>query len=133
MKSSIKSYAKAIFEAVEGQPKGKAGLLIDNLLALMSTNSLLAQLPNLELELGKINDEKDKIVRAKITTARQLTKKSLDDIVDFICKKTGAQQVVFETKIDESIGGGFIAYFKDTIIDASLVGAVKELATTIGR
>jgi len=133
MTVSIKSYARAILEASENQTKDKKISLVNNLLAEMANKNILSQAPRLIAELEKLSDVKEKIIRAEIKIARQLTKKSLDEIVNYIIKQTGAEQVIFETTIDETIGGGFIAYFKDTIIDASLNGSVKELANQIGR
>jgi len=133
MTAPIKSYATAILEASENQTKENKISLVDNLLAEMANKNILSQVPRLIAELEKLSDVKEKIIRAEIKTARQLTKKSMDEIVNYIIKKTGAEQVIFETTIDEAIGGGFIAYFKDTIIDASLNGSVKELAIQIGR
>jgi len=133
MKASIHSYAKAIFEATQDKPKAEMISLVDGLLAEMSLKNILSQMPGLIAELEKLDDVKKKIIRAEIKTARQLTKKSMDEIVNFICKRTGAEQVIFTEVVDSSIGGGFIVYFKDTIIDASYQGIVNELATVIGR
>lgn len=130
---SIQSYAKAIFESADGQPKAKIEILVNNLLSQLALNNLLSQAPKLISAIEKLSDEKEKILRAKITTARQLSKKSLEEIVSFIRRRTGAKEVIFTEKVDPKIGGGFIVYFQDTIIDASLEGNVTELAKIIGR
>lgn len=81
-------------------------------------------------EIGKayeqILDERQGIIRVKITSAIELTKEQLDEIQNQL-EGTYAKKILFDTKIDPAVIGGFVLQVEDTIIDASLKNKLELL------
>lgn len=133
MSSLINSYAKSLLEATATTSKKETIEIIDRWLAELSSKQLLNKSKKIILEIERLSDLEEGIVRAEIIMARKLSKTIIEDIAKVITKRTGAKQVVFTEIINPEIGGGFIINFNDTILDASLNGQAKNLATSIGR
>jgi F-type H+-transporting ATPase subunit delta len=81
-------------------------------------------------EIGKayeqILDERVGIIRVKITSAIELTKEQLAEIQQQL-EGTYAKKILFDTKIDPAVIGGFVLQVEDTVIDASLKNKLERL------
>jgi F-type H+-transporting ATPase subunit delta len=81
-------------------------------------------------EIGKayeqILDERVGIIRVKITSAIGLTKEQLAEIQSKL-EGTYSKKILFDTKIDSAVIGGFVLQVEDTVIDASLKNKLERL------
>jgi F-type H+-transporting ATPase subunit delta len=71
------------------------------------------------IEFRKLVDTKQNVVRAKVTSAVELSEDQRKAIQDRLASLTG-QKVVSSYFLDPSLKGGFVARIGDTQIDASL-------------
>jgi F-type H+-transporting ATPase subunit delta len=71
------------------------------------------------VEFRKLVDTKQNVVRAKVTSAVELSEDQRKAIQDRLASLTG-QKVVSSYFLDPSLKGGFVARIGDTQIDASL-------------
>jgi F-type H+-transporting ATPase subunit delta len=70
--------------------------------------------------------EKDGMVLAKITSARELTEIEIAELEERLGKRTG-QKIAIKNTVDEKLIGGIKIIIKDEIIDLSLRGALNSL------
>ncbi len=77
-------------------------------------------------------DEMEKISKAKVTSAVELTQKEKDDLKEKLEKKSG-RKMVMEYIVDASILGGLIVETDGKIMDTSLKEHLKELKDVIKR
>ena len=81
-------------------------------------------------EIGKayeqILDEREGIIRVKITSAIELTRQQLDEIQEQL-EGTYAKKILFDIKINPAVIGGFVLQVEDTVIDASLKNKLERL------
>jgi F-type H+-transporting ATPase subunit delta len=82
------------------------------------------------LEIGKaytlIHDERQGILRVKLTSAIALTESQLSEIRSRL-ESEYRKTIIFITKINPSVVGGFILQVDDTIIDASIKNKLELL------
>ena len=82
------------------------------------------------LEISKayiqIRDEREGILRVRLTSAVELSDIQMNDIRAEL-ESQYRKKILFETKINASVIGGFILQIDDTIIDASLKNKLELL------
>jgi F-type H+-transporting ATPase subunit delta len=69
---------------------------------------------------------------AQITSALPLSAKQQELLIQKLQKITGAREVKLKLSIDVSLLGGFIAKVGTQVIDASLLGQLKQISTYLG-
>jgi F-type H+-transporting ATPase subunit delta len=69
---------------------------------------------------------------AQITSALPLSAKQQELLIQKLQKITGASEVKLKLSIDVSLLGGFIAKVGTQVIDASLLGQLKQISTYLG-
>lgn len=107
--------------------KGKISDDVLNFFRLLSERNRINQLYFTLHDFLNIRDDKTGIQRVRLKLAFELPAEQLSVIKNAIEKKIG-KQVIFETEIDNSIIGGFVAQFHDTIIDASTKHQLEKLS-----
>ncbi len=107
--------------------KGKISDDVINFFRLLSERNRIDQLYFALNDFMNIRDEKTGIQRVRLKLAFDLPSEQLAVIKNAIEKKIG-KKVIFQTEIDTSIIGGFIAHFQDTIIDASTKHQLEKLS-----
>ena len=74
--------------------------------------------------------EQQGMVRANVSTATKLSKSLEKDFIDLITKSTG-KQVELNTRIDDSLIGGYVLKVGDNMIDNSLKHKLNKLRRTL--
>ena len=67
------------------------------------------------------------VVKAKLTTATAVTQSLLDKVNEIVLKNTGKKTVAIETEVDSSLIGGFILQFEDKLFDSTISHKLDKL------
>lgn len=128
---SARHYAKALFEATAESTKPEAKLAVERLFKELKANNALSQAKAIIREFERLSDSSEGIVRATITSARPLSSAALKEAEALVLKRSNGQSVVWTEIVDQSILGGAIISYADSIIDMSLADRVSGLAARI--
>ena len=124
---STKTIASAIYEST----KGKTGALLSHALAntveFMCKNQLLSKSKGIITQLEKIIDKDEGILRAHITTASPLTRKSQEELESNLKKRYKAKQVELDITEDKKLIHGIKVQVEDEIIDLSTSHRLHQL------
>ena len=93
--------------------------VVVNLLKLLADRSRLSQVEDVARAYRALVDEKAGLVRARVTSAKPLTKAEQAKLAKSLAGLTG-KQVVLEAKVDASLVGGVVADVGSTRLDGSL-------------
>ncbi|MFI5171164.1 MAG: ATP synthase F1 subunit delta [Chitinophagales bacterium] len=88
-----------------------------NILMVKNRESFLPEIIDSFIE--QYNKHKG-ITPVRITTAIGLSKEATDEILDKLKKTAGLQTIELESKIDDSLIGGYILQWEDKLIDNSI-------------
>lgn len=124
---STNNLARAIYESSVGKDGVEVDIIAQKSVDLISKKHLMSKSKEILTLLEKIVDEKDEVVRAKISSRVKLDKKIIDEIEYFIKKKYKAKNTLLEFKINEALLGGIKIEIGDEIIDGTLKNRVKQL------
>lgn len=133
MKVSTKQYAYALCELTEGQNESQTSEVIAKFVAQMKKNGDFKKAKEVVSQFENIYNEKNGIVRAVVTTTRELTDNEKNDVVEFIKKGYNATNVEMSCVIDKSIKGGIIIRVKDEILDGSVSGRLNKLKLSLSK
>ena len=76
--------------------------------------------------------KKASIEMASVTSSIKLSSSQEKDLIEKLKKMTGAKEIKLESKVDESLIGGFKVQIGSKIIDTSIQNQLKELSTYLG-
>jgi len=124
---SIKNVAQAIYESSYKKEGKELTAITEKIVDLISKKHLIGKSKDILIQLEKIIDKKEGIVRAKISSRTQIDKKVIDEIEDFIKKKYKANNTILEFEVDEKLLGGIKIQIGDEIIDTTLKNKIKKL------
>jgi len=124
---STKNVARAIYESSQGKDGVELDAITKKIVDMISKKHLLSKSEEILNQLEKIIDEKEEVVRAKISSRTKIDKKIVDEIEEFIKKKYKIKKAVLEFEIDEKLLGGIKIQIGDEIIDTTLKNKIKKL------
>jgi len=124
---SIKNIASAIYESSLGKSGVELDAVTKKAVNLISKKHLLSKSKELLIQLEKIVDKSEEVVRAKISSRIKIDKKTTDEIEDFIKKRYKAKNTIMEFEVDEKLLGGIKIQIGDEIIDMTLKNKIKKL------
>jgi len=124
---SINNIARAIYESSIGKDGAELDVVTKKAIDLISKKHLMSRSKEILIELEKIVDKKEEVVRAKISSKTKLDKKITDEIEDFIKKKYKAKNTVLEFTVDQKLLGGIKIEIGDEIIDTTLKNKITKL------
>jgi len=124
---SINNIASAIYESSHGKEGVELDAVTKKAVDLISKKHLISKSKEILIQLEKIIDEKEGVIRAKISSRIKIDKKIVDEIEDFIKKRYKAKNTVLEFEIDEKLLGGIKIEIGDEIIDTTLKNKIKKL------
>ena len=127
MKKTPKKYAEALLDLTEEKNKKEIENVIKNFIRILVLNNDLAKFQEIISEYEKLADSKNNIVRAKVTSAKELENDSLNLVSNFIKEVTKAEEVILEKEIRKELIGGMVINYQDKVLDLSLQNKIKEL------
>jgi F-type H+-transporting ATPase subunit delta len=115
---------QAILDALT---KGKIGPIMEGfnrLLVNKGREDAMSEILNAFIE--QYNEIKG-INKVKLTTAQPLTDAAKEAIMAKVKKDSGVQNIQLETKVDESLIGGFVLEYNNQLVDASVLRDLKDI------
>jgi F-type H+-transporting ATPase subunit delta len=97
-----------------------------NLIDLMLRRGRIEELPRLAAEFRRLDDERQGITRATVTSASPLTPDELRALTERLEQSTGGR-VELDTKTDPSLLGGLVVLLGDRLIDGSVRSRLERL------
>jgi F-type H+-transporting ATPase subunit delta len=129
MRVSAKQYATALYEATAGKGRDDAKKAVLNFINLLVNNNGQTKLKAIIDAYAEIYNQREGVVEAEITSARELGREAEKALENYLGKKVGAKKTITKKSVDPALLGGAIIRFRDRIIDASIkakISALKE-------
>ncbi len=133
MATALRAYARALYEAVDGQKKSEVKNLVTNFLQVLKEKNQLSKVNEIISELEKIDDLENHRLPVEVISATKLDEAVMKKLEKVLQKRTGAKEIIWEKKIDKQVLGGVILKFQDTILDLSLAARINALAAEIKK
>lgn len=111
-------------------PDGAGGEAFRDFLALLADNRRLQLLPEIAGLYEELRADAERIVKAKVTAAKELSGDELESIRAALKRRFG-REVEIEAAVDESLIGGAVIAAGDVVIDGSLRGKLSRLQNTL--
>jgi len=124
---SIKNLASSIYESSLGKSEDQLNAVVENAVSLISKKHLMSKSKEILIELEKILDKNEEVIRAQISSRSKINQKTIDEIEDFIKKRYKVKNIVLEFIVDEKLLGGIKIKVGDEIIDGTLKNKIKKL------
>ena len=112
--------------AVGALLKGVASGPVENLIQLMLRRGRIEQLPRVAAEFRRLDDRREGITHAIVTSAAPLTQDELRAITQRLEQQTGGR-IALDVQVDPSLLGGLIVRVGDRLIDGSVRGRLERL------
>ena len=103
-----------------------------NLVRLLSDNHRLALLPEIAALYEALRAQAENRVEAEVVSAAAINETQLKDIAAALKKRLG-RDIDLHTRIDPSLVGGIVIRAGDLVIDGSVQGKLRLLATHLNR
>ena len=126
-KISYNKIARAIYETSRDKRGGELAGTSKNVVSFLARRRLLSKTPEILDRLQKIVDEENGVVRAKVTSERELRDATKRDIKHSLKKRYGAEEMVLEENVDEKLLGGFKIEAKDDLLDLTTRNKINKL------
>jgi F-type H+-transporting ATPase subunit delta len=97
-----------------------------NLVQLMLRRGRSEDLPRVASEFRRLDDERQGIVHATVTSAAELTQDEIRELTARLERSTGGR-VALDVEVDPSLLGGLVARVGDRMIDGSVRGRLERL------
>ena len=127
MKVTAKQYARSLYEVAQNKKGSQAKDAIKRFTVLLVNNNDIAKADKIIMEFEQLWNKEQGIVAAEIVSARELDKKIVKMLNDYIVKLSQAEKVEVTEKVDRNILGGTVIKFGDKIIDGSTKARLDEL------
>ena len=124
---STKTFAEAIYESTKGKSGPALLQSLTNTVEFMSKNQLLSKSKEILAQLEKIIDKDEGILRARITSASPLSKKSEIELESNLKKRYGVKEVELDITEDKSLIHGIKIEVEDEIMDLSTSHRLHKL------
>jgi F-type H+-transporting ATPase subunit delta len=120
---------KELFAAVVGDRMGEE---VRNLVGVLVDNRREVLIGSIAEQFEELKRENEKVVRARITSARPLDDAQRADIVAALEKRYG-KKVEAELDVDPKLLGGARVQVGDQVINASVRDALAQMAAALAR
>jgi F-type H+-transporting ATPase subunit delta len=99
---------------------------VHNLVHLMLRRGRIEELPRVATEFRRLDDERQGIVHASVTSAAELTQDEVRALTARLEQTTGGR-VALDVGVDPSLLGGLVVRVGDRLIDGSVRGRLERL------
>ncbi len=97
-----------------------------NLVQLMLRRGRIEELPRVASEFRRLDDERQGIVHATVTSAAELTQDEIRELTARLERSTGGR-IALDVAVDPSLLGGLVVRVGDRMIDGSVLGRLQRL------
>ena len=128
MKISARQYAQTLFDLVENVQQTDIPKIIEQFVREMKKNGHITRGAQIIEQFEMIYNEKNRIAKAKITTAFDVRAEQKAQIEAYIKRMHDSQKVDATYVTDATIKGGIIIRVGDEILDASVRKRINTLS-----
>jgi F-type H+-transporting ATPase subunit delta len=132
MKASVSDYAIALYDAVAEQPD-QAHLIVERFTKQLRHEHQSRLLPLIMDKIVEVEALRNDEIVVKVTSAMPLTDAGRQQLTSQLQKGTVKQTITFQESVDPELIGGVTLQIGDTIVDASTVNALDQLAARLQR
>ena len=97
-----------------------------NLVQLALRRGRIEDLPRIAAEFRRLDDERQGIVHATVTSAAELTQDEVRELTTRLERSTGGR-IALDVEVDPSLLGGLVVRVGDRLIDGSVRGRLERL------
>jgi F-type H+-transporting ATPase subunit delta len=97
-----------------------------NLVQLSLRRGRIEDLPRIAAEFRRLDDERQGIVHATVTSAAELTQDEVRELTSRLERSTGGR-IALDVEVDPSLLGGLVVRVGDRMIDGSVRGRLERL------
>jgi len=105
---------------------------VSNLVRLLAENRRLRALPDLAEQFEQLRAEEEGTLQAELISAQAVDKKVQSSLADALSKRLN-RKVSLETSVDKQLLGGAVIRAGDMVIDGSVRGRLKRMASALNR
>lgn len=118
---SSRLLAETIYELAQEEHNGKK--LVDNLMAYLASNHLVALAPEIINHLDRMREEHERAQLLTLTSAKKVP----NAMITMIAKALQAKDAPVQQHVDAALQGGFIAEYQGVVYDTSLTTQLTKL------
>ena len=111
----------------------RVGPLARNLCGLLASRNAVATAPDIADGFERMLDEHRGVVRARVTTAVELSAGQLERVADALGRAVGGGRVEVTASVDPAIIGGISARVGDRLVDGSVRTRLEEMRRELTR
>jgi len=126
-KISPKNTAYAIYASAKGKSGAGLDSALKNSVEFIANKNLLSKSNQILNELGKIIDEDEGVVRAKVSARGRVASHAKMEIEKMLKERHKAKSVILDFREDKSLLGGMKIEAKDEVTDITLKNKTKQL------
>lgn len=130
MKITPRKYAESLLEALEGAPKGKIDVYLNNFLHILESANDIRILPEIIEEIKKIEREKTGIRLATVTTAVPLADAAAKEIAKKL-EKIFSSKLKIKNEVNPGILGGIVIESGEDFFDKSVKNYLNKFKESL--
>jgi F-type H+-transporting ATPase subunit delta len=123
--------AEAIYLASKDAKEEKQ--FLHKVIQFLVKKRLLSKAPDILLALGKIINDHNKVVVAKVSSVNKINETTNKEIAEILMKRYSAKEVNFVEILDEKLLGGYKIEVNDEVIDLTIKNKLKRLQEHLTR
>ncbi|MBI3626773.1 F0F1 ATP synthase subunit delta [Candidatus Uhrbacteria bacterium] len=133
MRISAKTYAVALYQALDKVPAAQQKKIISNFLRELLRRNDFKMVNKILLELERYIDEISQKVKLQVTSAKPLPEKIKKEIREIFKKKLGVKEIGLSEVVAPKVLGGVRFNWGDQTIDVTLKKRLEQLKTHLVR
>lgn len=131
-KITPKQYATSLYESIKDSYGEELTVRIRNFLLVLKKRKDLRLLNKIFKSFVKIFQEQERLIDAEVISPHQLSNKVRKEIISWLEEQTRCEAQLKEN-IDQSLLGGVIIKYEDTIVDVSLRNKLYKLKDALKK
>ncbi len=131
MKISSKQYALALFDMVKDKKGEDLDKLISKFASIVVSRNDDYKFSQIVSDFETLWYKENSVVIAEIKTARELSQKAGDDILEKLRKITEAKELLVSKSINKDVLGGAVIKYGDRILDISIKNRLDKFKESL--
>ena len=133
MKVTPQQYAQSLYEITKKKKGSQVKSDIKRLVEVLVKNNDLKLGKKIVNEFIKTRNKEERIVEAKVVSARKLDSSVIKMLNKYITKLSGAKIVILKKDLDKDLLGGVVIKYGDKILNGSIKTRLSDLKEEMKR
>lgn len=128
MNITPQKYAQGLYELTQDKKeKNEINIVLQKFVSVLSDNRDLLKMDDILKHFVKIYNTEANILDVELISRFKLDDQMINELKQYIRRKTNFQNINIVNKIDENILGGVIIKYNDQVLDMSLSSTLRQL------